>query len=295
MPVALASFRPHSRARRSLVLGCVGALAVGGWLAGCSSFSSDPEAPPAGGDGSADGAPPRDDGSVSDGGTIDAAPSRGCADIDATVCFDFDNVASASLGWSSSFYLQASEPTLSDAAVSAPYSARFELALSTDAAAPRPQAFLVNAAAPPPVAAQARMRVEPGTDAEAAVILTYNLQSPVGGNAVNVYYTCDKNASTCSSGLLTYSKLSADAGAVNDSFGCGTFTRGAWTALALSIAPGPAGIVVTCSVGDVVQPGHDIPVFGPSPNPVWWLGAIDQNKVPPNGGQIISFDDVAFR
>jgi hypothetical protein len=290
--MALTASSRWRRARWSLIIGCVGGL--GGWLGACSSFSSDPESPPADG-GKDDGKPLLDDGTIRDDGGVEASASRGCADIDAKACFDFDHVASASLEWSSSFFVTATEPTLSDAAVSAPYAARFELPLVTDAAAPRPQAFLINAATLPPVAAQARVRVEPGVDAESTVILAYNLQSPVGSNAVNVYYTCDQNASTCSSGLFTYTKATADAGAVNNSFGCGTFTRGAWTTLTLDIALGGAGITITCSVGDVTQPSHDIPLFGPSPGPVWWLGPIDQNRVLPNGGQVVSFDDVAFR
>jgi hypothetical protein len=291
-----ASRRPRSRSRGPFALGglavAVG-VGVGGWLAGCTSFSGESDVAPAGPDGSPDdGAPPLDTGAAPlDGAALADGGSRGCAEIDATVCFDFDHVATASLGWSSISPTLASEPTLSSVAFSAPFSARFEL--PPTAGVMRPQSLLTNAAGPPPVAAQARVRVEQGSAAESATILVYDLRS--GGNAMNVAYSCAAGSQTCSSSMTVYTKASVTSAQLKTTFGCGTFVRDAWAPVTVLIAPDPTGTDVTCSVGPAAQPSQRVGVLGPATNPIWQLGLSDDNPVGSFGGQVVSFDDVAFR
>jgi hypothetical protein len=145
------------------------------------------------------------------------------------------------------------------------------------------------------VAAQARVRVEQGSAAESATILVYDLQSVIGGNAVNVLYTCAVGSQTCSASVTAYTKATALGVQGKTTSGCGTFARGAWAPVTLLIAPDPTGTNVTCSVGPAIQPPQHVGVLGPATSPVWQLGLLDDNPAGSFGGQVASFDDVAFR
>jgi hypothetical protein len=281
-----------------------GGLAGGGLVFGCSSFSGTNNDPV---DGSI--TPPGQDGSVPDSGAktgADAAShadahapgdagNPGCAAIDAAACFDFDNVPTAASNWSSlSTNIAAAEPLLSASAFSFPNAARFELPPLKSDGGVRPYELLLYNDNGLPTSMEAKVRVEPGTTQQDGYLVAYDFRSAMGGNAIDAYFNC--STMTCVVEVVAYTNTGdAGTGSIQTTpLPCGTFVRGTWAKIAISLSAMASGGRVTCAINGKLA-SVATPSFGARQDSRWQVGVGDENTGATFGGQILYFDDVAFR
>ena len=299
-------------ARRASLVGAWMAavsLLVTAWTVACGSSS-----------GSAQG-DAGSDASAADSGVVDAAtvvvvgkdaavdPAvYGCARIDASICFDFDDVEAGLGGWNGGSSISTNSSLTQNDLVelSPPYSARSALADGGIALA-----WFIFGGPASPTTVGLSLYVE-GSDVTNADVVYAELESIADGpvNGIDFHYSClAGDSQNCSSALdLTTGPAIVDAGvdeagdpldagppgeATTTTIPCGDFQRNQWVSILLTLElPDTGDLRVTCAVGNDTPITKDVPSVRLSPAFTWYVGGRAAGGY---GGQVIDLDNVWFR